>query len=1619
MGVFSLGERFPVLNFQEDRMRRKSIILLVMILLLFPSIASAESSGVLNEEPPNTQVEFILLTRNEPKNISHAVISSSGNRVVYVVEESTGASVFVVNSDGSGESLLFESGKLTDPKNSNIHFRLQSTCTPAISGDGNTVAFSVEELPGEQIGRYLLIYNFSGIDWQGPEIVDFKDLSKKDYDYDVYSIGTSSISYDGSVIVTAISFKYFDIWDSCIAKTDKSGAGPFSILHFDSFKYTLGGDPVVSGNGEKVIFCGREEDDYNSPYVLYFMNSDGSGLKNISPTGTILGKYGGGDYHISTTGKTVGLRCEDINDSDEVQYKIINTLDSSVIATVKNYEGDSVYSRIFGRPQMIEDGNKVVYISSNSYLEINKVYIKDIINDGDLTLLNDKTKNLPWEYTYVNVAGSALSSSIGTTRYMDNKGTKFLIKKGVDRWDSVNLYLIKIKGKKKPPISTGFQLQWTDIDEKYDIDLKDCFIKFDENSISFKITTYREWKNYKTDFYIAIYFNIDKDSGTGALVEGWNGEDMLVTLGNDGGIFSHNIYEWKNQSWQKIGEFEIYEIEDNSKEATITLQRKYFGEDFEYWVGIYDQINEKFDYYPNDDQYYYEYFKFEGKEQLPSYFDWRNYGGVTPIKDQLDSNLCWVFSSIGALESEILINEGVEYDFSEQDVVLNVDPSRESHFDEEDDPYVSPGSITEASEVFIRKGVTLESCNPFNPSKLKCGNSCSLSSCESIFRASGVNIIKDADNIEAVKKAIYNYGPLVTCFYNDDDKYYNDTTYGTIYDYYLCNEDTNHCIIIVGWDDDVPHPDPGHSGKGAWICRNSWGENWGNDGYFYIAYNSGGIGRLYYFNYERCNRNKKLLYWDEAGWVYDRGYPNAESETAWMASVYTAEEESFLEAVSFWSTSDYATYDIYVYDDFFGATLLSRKEFSCSYAGYYTVPLKDPIPLKEGQKFTLVAKVTTPGYYYPIAYEEKDVLDDGTVRANPPIQENATFMKLNEDDKWYDTSKSGFNICFRAVLSPVSPSSQIELLYPNGGESFNSEDTVNIKWTSSNLTKGKIRIYLFDGEEWSLIASNLSINDNSYTWTVPDVSSQECKIRIENYNPKSNSWILRDDSDGYFSILSPLYGNISVKATLDGKEWKGNINYTISGPENLYGDSVPKDFYRVSTGKYTISYISGGPENSHLSSITPQKTQILNKEETITFTLNFKSEEEFNPPSPPKNLSLKIVKSGILLKWGHSKLGSNLIGGYNIYRSLISQEGFIKITSVKATENTYLDEDVEIGRTYYYIVKAFDIKENESEASDEVKISISGEYISPFNLKAYPGDKKVYLGWTPPKFQKDLKGYYIYRSKVSGEYSEDPINQSPVLTNHYIDNDLENGVLYFYLCKAVYKDGTISSALQEVSVIPKELFITVDITDGEIVDNEKFTFSGSVDPDSIVLINGKEIKVEENGKFTATVNLSPGDNIITITVKNKAGDVVKIKRKVTLRTQSEEIEIKLQIGNTTMLVNNIPVQIDVPPTIVEGRTLLPIRWVAEPLGATVGWDGTERKVTVSLGDVFIELWIGRNTARVNGVEKMIDPNNPKVKPIIIKGRTMLPVRFVAENLGCEVKWDGSTKTVTIIYRKSP
>lgn len=111
--------------------------------------------------------------------------------------------------------------------------------------------------------------------------------------------------------------------------------------------------------------------------------------------------------------------------------------------------------------------------------------------------------------------------------------------------------------------------------------------------------------------------------------------------------------------------------------------------------------------------------------------------------------------------------------------------------------------------------------------------------------------------------------------------------------------------------------------------------------------------------------------------------------------------------------------------------------------------------------------------------------------------------------------------------------------------------------------------------------------------------------------------------------------------------------------------------------------------------------------------------------------------------------------------------------------------------------------------------------------------------------------------------------------------------------------------------------------------------------------------------------------------------------------------IKLQIGSRIVNVDNEAVIYDTAPVIRNDRTLVPIRIVTETLGGKVDWNGVTKEVTLHIDGKEIKMTVGKTLEKYG------------VAPVIIDGRTFVPVRFVADELGATVAWDNATKTVTI------
>ncbi len=168
--------------------------------------------------------------------------------------------------------------------------------------------------------------------------------------------------------------------------------------------------------------------------------------------------------------------------------------------------------------------------------------------------------------------------------------------------------------------------------------------------------------------------------------------------------------------------------------------------------------------------------------------------------------------------------------------------------------------------------------------------------------------------------------------------------------------------------------------------------------------------------------------------------------------------------------------------------------------------------------------------------------------------------------------------------------------------------------------------------------------------------------------------------------------------------------------------------------------------------------------------------------------------------------------------------------------------------------------------------------------------------------------------------------------------------------------------------------------------------------------NGNEIEVTDNGDGTYSFTMPAGKVEIDAAFREAGG--------LPANPAEEAGAIVLTVGNVVATVDGETVVNDVAPVIRNERTMLPIRFIAEALGATVTWNDDTDTVTITREGLVIEIVIGQPYALVNGTPVLLD-----APAFIENSRTYLPIRFVAENLGATVIWDNDTKQVIIVPGK--
>jgi len=122
--------------------------------------------------------------------------------------------------------------------------------------------------------------------------------------------------------------------------------------------------------------------------------------------------------------------------------------------------------------------------------------------------------------------------------------------------------------------------------------------------------------------------------------------------------------------------------------------------------------------------------------------------------------------------------------------------------------------------------------------------------------------------------------------------------------------------------------------------------------------------------------------------------------------------------------------------------------------------------------------------------------------------------------------------------------------------------------------------------------------------------------------------------------------------------------------------------------------------------------------------------------------------------------------------------------------------------------------------------------------------------------------------------------------------------------------------------------------------------------------------------------------------------------------------LKIWINNPIGYVNNKKIELETPPIIVNNRTMVPLRFIIENFGGDIYWNSTDSSIKIVFPEKEILMWVNNSIAYINGKKYILDS-----PPIIIGGRTLVPVRFVVEALGAYVFWNSTDSGVTIIYEK--
>lgn len=391
----------------------------------------------------------------------------------------------------------------------------------------------------------------------------------------------------------------------------------------------------------------------------------------------------------------------------------------------------------------------------------------------------------------------------------------------------------------------------------------------------------------------------------------------------------------------------------------------------------------------------------EGISDVPPSYDLRTRLRVSEVRNQGTYGTCWAFAAISALESSLMPEENLLFS------VDHMSMSNSFNVNQYDGGEYTMGMAYLAAW----QGPVYEKDDPY-------GDGAVDESLSPVKHVQEIRII-DGKDYQGIKEAVFKYGGVQTSLYSNissskgNSKYFNKDTNAYCY---MGSEKPNHDVVIIGWDDNYPKENfnVDLEGDGAFICQNSWGNEFGDDGFFYVSYYDTNIGthNEVYTGVENPDNYDNIYQSDLCGWVGKMGY---DKEDMYGANVFTATSDQNIKAASFYATASDTSYELYIVNDFKDEySFADRKkvaEGTLENAGYYTIKFDEEVPVTEGERYAVVLHINTPESTHPMAIEYdsgesylKDVdLDDGEGYIS---YDGAAFINVKE--------KQDCNLCIKA-----------------------------------------------------------------------------------------------------------------------------------------------------------------------------------------------------------------------------------------------------------------------------------------------------------------------------------------------------------------------------------------------------------------------------------------------------------------------------------------------------------------------------------------------------------------------------------------------------------------------------